>query len=243
MRAELLEELRSLRRSPGPFGLDRIAKSEALTDFVGRGSTEQAYSTLLDVLARDGADPDGDIRAFFETSGHEREGRNLDERLSSYAAARFIDKRTALRRSDRGAEQLSYILRDAYLYERPWANLIVRQHDDLVTAKVAVEIPEYTQWRRPHVYINGVFQPDREFELHDSDTHPMLVSGVETFPDVALRLDDPEGDLFELRVVWVMPVWPSWQSGAHLTNPDYYAKLVNNRDHSAEVSVCRLDGA
>lgn len=43
--------------------------------------------------------------------------------------------------------------------------------------------------------------------------------------------------LLEVRVGWVMPVWPSWQNGTHLVDPRLYAKLVNNRDHSAELSI------
>lgn len=53
LREELLAELRVLRRGPGPFGQDRVAESAMLIDFVGRGSVEQAYTTLLDVLDRD----------------------------------------------------------------------------------------------------------------------------------------------------------------------------------------------
>jgi len=52
LREDLLTELRALRRGAGPFGQDRVALSEMLIDFVGRGSIEQAYTTLLDVLDR-----------------------------------------------------------------------------------------------------------------------------------------------------------------------------------------------
>ncbi len=238
LREELLAELRVLRRGPGPFGQDRVAESEMLIDFVGRGSVEQAYTTLLDVLDREGKDPEAPIRAFFEAAGHGTAGENLDERLKSYAAAHNVDQRTGLRRSDRGAEQLSFILRDGFNYERPWANLIAVQSGPLVTLSVSVELPEHSKWRRPHVYINGAFQEDRQFELHDSDTHLMLVTGRESFPDLPLDTSvDDDTPLLEVRVVWVMPVWPSWQNGTHLVDPRLYAKLVNNRDHSAELSI------
>jgi hypothetical protein len=58
LREELLAELRVLRRGPGPFGQDRVAESEMLIDFVGRGSVEQSHSTLLDVLDREAEDPE-----------------------------------------------------------------------------------------------------------------------------------------------------------------------------------------
>ncbi|MEO7017650.1 MAG: hypothetical protein ABI067_14105, partial [Leifsonia sp.] len=155
LREELLAELRVLRRGPGPFGQDRVAESEMLIDFVGRGSVEQAYTTLLDVLDHEGKDPEAPIRAYFEAAGYRTAGENLDERLKSYATAHNVDQRTGLRRSDRGAEQLSFILRDGFNYERPWANLIAVQSGPLVTLSVSVELPEHSKWRRPHVYING----------------------------------------------------------------------------------------
>lgn len=238
LRQELLAELRVLRRGPGPFAIDRVALSEMLTDYVGRGSVEQAYTTLLDVLDRDGIDPDGDVRAFFETAGLNMEGENLDARLKSYAADHNVEQRTGLRRSDRGAESLSFILRDGFNYERPWANILAVQSGKFVTLSVAVEIPQHSKWRRPHVYINGDLQEDRRFELHDSDTHPMLVSGREVFENLELDTSTNENDpLLEVRVVWVMPVWPSWQNGTHLVDPRLYARLVNDRDHSAEFSI------
>lgn len=66
----------------------------------------------------------------------------------------------------------------------------------------------------------------------------MLVTGHERFPDMELDTTvDEDTPLLEVRVVWVMPVCPSWQSGMHLVDPRLYAKLVNNRDHSAELSI------
>ena len=244
LRQDLLTELRALRKGPGPFGLERISLSEMLTDFVGRGSVEQAHTTLLDVLDRDGKDADGDIRAYFETAGLATSGDNLDERLKNYANAHHVDQRTGLRRSDRGAERLSFILRDEFNYERPWANIVAVQSGKFVMLDVSIEIPEHSKWRRPHVYINGEWQEGREFELHDSDTNPMLVTGHETFTDVELDTDaDEDTPLLEVRVVWVMPVGASGQNGAHLVDPRRYAKLVNNRDHSAELSINWANGA
>ncbi len=238
LRKDLLTELRALRRGPGPFGLDRVAVFELLTDFVGGGSVELAYTTLLDVLDRDGKDPDGPIRAFFETAGHDTAGENLDERLKRYAANHNVEQRTGLRRSDRGAEQLSYILRDAFNYDRPWANIYAVQNGNLVNLSVTVNIPEHSQWRRPHIYINGEFQEGRRFELRNSEDIPDLVTGHEMFRDIKLDTTvDDDTPLLEIRVVWVMPVWPSWQNGTQLSDPRLFAKLVNNRDHSAELSI------
>jgi hypothetical protein len=238
LRRDLLAELRTLRRGPGPFGLDRIALAEMLTDFVGGGSVEQAYTTLLDVLDRDGKDLDGPVRAFFETAGFETEGENLDERLKTYARVHNVEQRTGLRRSDRGAEQLSYVLRDVFNYDRPWCNIIALQSGKFVKLGVSVHIPDHAQWRRPHIYINGEFQEDRRFELHDDPKISSIVVGREEFEGIELNtFADDDTPLLEVRVVWVMPVWPSWQNGAHLVDPRLFAKLANDRDHSAELTI------
>jgi hypothetical protein len=238
LRQDLLAELRALRRGPGSFGLDRVATFEMLTEFVGGGSVELAYTTLLDILERDGMDSDGAIRAFFETAGLDITGENLDERLKSYALLHRVEQRTGLRRSDRGAEQLSYILRDVFNYDRPWANIYAVQNRNLINLNVSVQMPEHSQWRRPHVYINGEFQEGRRFELHDDEDIPNLVAGREMFRDIELDTTvDDDSPLLEVRVVWVMPVWPSWQNGTQLSDPRLFAKLVNDRDHSAELSI------
>lgn len=237
LRLELLAELRALRRGPGPWGVERVALAEMLTDLVGGGSVEQAHTTLLDVLDRDGKDPDGSIRAYFETAGFQAEGGNLDERLKTYARMHSVDQRTGLRRSDRGAEQLSFVLRDVLNYDRPWANIFAAQAGNLVQLGVSVYVPEYSKWRRPHVYINDEFQEHRLFELHGSELAGMLV-GREDFRDITLGpAADEDTPLLVVRIVWVMPVWPSWQSGIHLDDPRLLAKLVNDRDHSAEVTI------
>ena len=233
-----------LRRGPGPLGIDRIALAEMLTDFVGGGSVEQAYTTLLDVLDRDGKDPDGPIRAFFETSGFETEGENLDERLKTYARIHSVEQRTGLRRSDRGAEQLSYVLRDVFNYDRPWCNIISVQEGSYAKVGVAVHLPDHAKWRRPQVYINGEFQEGCRFELHDDPDIDTVVVGREEFEDIELTVTaDEDTPLLRVQVFWVMPVWPSWQNGTHLCDPRLFSKLVNARDHSAELTISWFDEA
>jgi len=238
IRKELLAELRRLRRAPGPFSEARVAGAEMLIDYAGSGSVEQTFTFLMDLLERDGSDPEGDVRAFFETAGHETAGNNLDERLRAYGSHHHVDERTGLRRSDRGADQISYVIRDQFHYDRPWCNLVVVQDGDQATLRVAVEMPERSQWRRPHVYIDDVKQEGREFELHDSKAASGYVTGVEIFRHVPLRVDATEDEpLLAVRVFWIMPVWPFWQTGAHIVDPRIYAKLVNNREHSAELLI------
>ena len=73
---------------------------------------------------------------------------NLDLRLKEYANEHRVDQRTALRRSDRGAARLSYIIRDSYLYERPMGNLVAFQHGAMINVKVSIEVIEQPQQLR-----------------------------------------------------------------------------------------------
>lgn len=239
LRRDLHSELRQIRRGPGEFRLERITTAEAVTDAVGEGSVERAYTTLLDVMVRHGADEEGDVRAYFETCGFNTSGDSLNARLQEYAGRHHVDERTALRRSDRGADRLSYILRDIVNYERPWGNIAIAQRDTTVNATVWVELPSHAMWRRPHVYINGDFQEGREFELHDSETHESLVSGKEEFRNLTFNHADEDEHLFRIAVYWAMPVWPIWQTGAHLEDPSLQVRMVNDRTLSAEVTIWR----
>ncbi len=220
--------------------MERTATSEFLTDVVGRGSVERAYGAMIDALVRHGADPEGDIRAYFDTSGFQTDGDTLDQRLKAYADTHHVEQRTGLRRSDRGAEKLSYILRDALTIERPWGNVSVHEAGGFVTARVSVDVLHNSLWRRPHVYINGEFQDDREFELHDSPTSEFFATGREDFAAVPLRQPTtPQDDEYKLHVLWVMPVWPIWMVGTSLSTPRLVSTFVTERESGATITLWR----
>ena len=69
LRLDLLEDLRLIRLGTGEFSIERLTFAESLTDFLGRGSVEQAFTSLLDYLVQQGTDLEGDVRAYFETCG------------------------------------------------------------------------------------------------------------------------------------------------------------------------------
>ncbi|WP_448712219.1 hypothetical protein [Microbacterium profundi] len=235
-RQEIYAELRQLRRGAGEFGMDRIATAFTITDFVGRGSVERAYGALLDALVRHGSDPESDIRAYFDTSGFQAEGDNLDQRLSAYSDLHHVDQRTALRRSDRGAEKLSYILRDTLTIERPWGKLAVSEVGGVVTIGVQVDVPHNAQWRRPHVYINGE-QHERDFVLHDSESSDFFATAKERFDRIPLLSSESDDDVFEAKVFWVMPVWPIWVTSAGFTTPGLVATFTMERNSGATISI------
>ncbi len=238
LRLDLLEDLRLIRLGTGEFSIERLTFAESLTDFLGRGSVEQAFTSLLDYLAQQGGDLEGDVRAYFETCGVGISLDNLDLRLKEYATGHRVDQRTALRRSDRGAARLSYIIRDSYLYERPMGNLVAFQHGALINVNVSIEVIEQSQYRRPQVYINDVLQDGLEFTLHESETHPMLLEGKQSFWDIPLNIDASEDDpLATVHIAWVMPVWPTWSLGATFLDSRLYAKLSVSRNNFVEMDI------
>lgn len=238
LRIDIEGELRALRTKSGPLDVDRIASAEILTDVVGRGSTERAFTTLMALLDLHGGDPDGDVRAYFETCGHELDGNTLNQRLEAYEARHFVDGRTGLRRSNRGASQLSYILRDQLPYERPWGHIAVTESGGFVRAKVWVDVFHGAKWRRPQVYVNGGFQ-EREFALRDS-TDDLFATAGEVFDNVPLLRLNQDNPLFEVTVHWAMPIWSAWKVGAVLTTPGLYAVLTTERRPGAEVAIHTL---
>lgn len=239
LRREILAELRQLRRGPGAFGMERMATSETLTDVVGRGSVERAYGAMLDALVRHGADTESDIRAYFDTSGFQTPGDTLDARLKVYAEEHHVEQRTGLRRSDRGAEKLSYILRDTLTIERPWGKIVVSEMDGLVVAGVTIDVPRNAQWRRPHIYVNGEFQ-ERQFELHDSPRGEVFSTAKEEFFNVPIASPGvSDDDIFRIGVVWVMPVWPIWMAGTMLKTPGVGSTFEIERHSGASVTLWR----
>lgn len=238
LRREIEAELRALRTKPIPLSLENIATSFALTDAIGRGSTERALTVLMDALAQYGSEPASDIRAYFETCGIGLEGGSLNQRLEAYERVHFVDRRTGLRRSDRGASKLSVILRDAAALDRPWAKLVVTEMDGGVTMGLLLDIPKSAQWRRPHVYINGE-QVEREFELRDSKKGHRLLSAKERFDDVPLLTVEPGEDEFEAHVFWIMPIWPVWGISTSLTTPGLGSAFITERESGATASLWR----
>lgn len=239
LRNEIEAELRALRTKPTPLSLEQIAAAYTLTDVVGRGSTDRALSILMDAYTQHGTDPAGDIRAYFETCGIGLEGENLNQRLEAYESTHFVDRRTGLRRSDRGATKLSTILRDGAALDRPWAKLVVSEVNGLVTMGLLLDIPRSAQWRNPHVYINGI-QVEREFELYDSARSNRFVSARERFDNIPLRPGDgSEENEFEAHVFWIMPIWPVWGISTNLKTPGLGSSFVTERESGATAALWR----
>ncbi|TFD27346.1 hypothetical protein [Cryobacterium lyxosi] len=234
-RLRLRDELRQLRRGNGNLSADRIAVSEELVNVIGMGSAEQAYATFIDMLKRYAIEPEGDIRAYLETCGVGLDGDTLNERLDAYAAVHFVDPRTALRRSDRGADKLATIFRDEILFNRPWGNIVLYQFGDLVNVSIALHIDPHAEYKPPVVWINDAELEGLAFEFKDTGAPTGYRRALEHIDGHELRRDKQW--LFKIDVNWRMPVWPQWVLGAQLADNRLVVKLQTQRNFMTEATI------
>jgi hypothetical protein len=231
----LRDELRQLRRGDGNLSADRIAVSEELVNVIGMGSAEQAYATLVDMLKRYAVEPEGDIRAYLETCGVGLDGSTLNERLVAYAAVHFVDPRTALRRSDRGADKLATIFRDEILFNRPWGSIILRQSGNYVNTIVALHIDPLAEYKPPVVWINDQELEGLAFDFKDTGAPSGYLRALEHIDRNELQRDKQW--LFKVDVNWRMPVWPQWVLGAQAADNRLVMKLQTQRNFMTEATV------
>ncbi|BCT76436.1 hypothetical protein SCMU_22780 [Sinomonas cyclohexanicum] len=235
LRLQLLQELRELRRGEGALVPDRISQCEALVRIVGMGSVEQAHATLFEMFKRYAVEPEGDIRAFLETSGIGLGGSSLNKRLDAYAEAHFVERRTGLRRSDRGASKLATLFRDEELFFRPWGHLTLFQFGASVFASVALHIDPQSEYQPPTVWVNDELLSDLNFEFEQ----PSQTTGyVRARQDIdRFKLNRDASWLFKINVEWRMGVWPQWVLGAQLADNRLVTKIQTQRNFMTEATI------
>lgn len=240
LRMELLRELRALRRSPQPLGIDQIAGSARLVEVVGNGSVEQAHTTLLDVFDQQRHLGDSDVLTFYASCGLETPGSTLNARLAYLAAAGFVDERTVLRHSNAGANKLSAILRDMSLLHRPLGRISLVQRQDSVTCQVSIRLPGHSKYRQPDVYVNGGEKlQELDWTLAPDPRDPEWLVAAETF-EASLRVTtatDRYVPIFSVAVYWLMPVWASWATAMELSDSRLSTVLSVTRNYRAEVAL------
>jgi hypothetical protein len=238
IRERILDELREMRRGRGPISMDRIAVAQWLVLDLGRGSVELCYTMLLEFRDQHGADPESDIRAFYDTAGYKHTDETLEQRLRAYAEEHFVDPRTALRRSDRGAERLSHIVRDSYIGLRPWGHLALIQNGPAAQFRLEVSVDSGMAWHRPFLSVNDIDIDRSVFDLHETIQDPSRVSAVYThLPDPILRDPPPGKPLFWINIHWQMPVWPTWSISSVVADPRLYARMTVTRNNSLAVAI------
>jgi hypothetical protein len=235
LKQQLLKELRELRRGEGALSPERISQCEALVRVVGMGSVEQAHATLFEMFKRYGVEPDGDIRAYLETSGIGLDGGSLNLRLAAYAALHHVDERTGLRRSDRGALKLATLFRDEELFFRPWGHLTLYQFGANVLVSIALHMDPESEYRAPAVWINDELQDDLVWTFETPSTSTGYVRALNHIDSYTLQ---PEAKwLFKVDVEWRMGVWPTWVLASQLADNRLVAKIQTQRNFMTEATI------
>ncbi len=235
LRLQLRKELRELRRGEGALSPERIAQCEALVRVVGMGSVEQAHATLFEMFRRYAVEPDGDIRAYLETSGVGLDGATLNVRLDAYAAAHYVDQRTGLRRSDRGADKLATLFRDGELFFRPWGHLTLYQFGANVLVSIALHIDPASEYRSPTVWVNDDPIDDLAWDFEAPSSTTGYVRALNHLGGHVLQ---PEGKwLFKVDVEWRMGVWPQWVLAVQLADNRLVAKIQTQRNFMTEATI------
>ncbi|MFC4245333.1 hypothetical protein ACFOYW_18340 [Gryllotalpicola reticulitermitis] len=235
LKQQLLKELRELRRGEGALSLERISQCEALVRVVGMGSVEQAHATLFEMFRRCAADPDGDIRAYLETSGIGLEGNSVNQRLDAYAAQHNVDQRTGLRRSDRGALKLATLFRDEELFYRPWGHLTLYQFGATVLVSIALHMDPASEYRPPAVWVNDELQEDLAWDFQQPSPTTGYVRALNHLDGHPFQ---PEAKwLFKVDVEWRMGVWPTWVLAAQLADNRLVSKIQTQRNFMTEATI------
>ncbi|PPF20837.1 hypothetical protein C5B95_07165 [Rathayibacter sp. AY1A7] len=199
------------------------------------GSVEQAHATLFEMFKRYSVEPDGDIRAFLETSGVGLRGTSLNKRLEAYALAHHVEERTGLRRSDRGADKLATLFRDEALFFRPWGHLTIYQFGSRVLASIALHADPGSEYSPPAVWINDQRLENLAFEFSAPSDRTGYIRALQHVDGFEL---EPAGKwLFKIDVEWRMPVWPQWVLAAQLADPRLVAKVQTQRNFMTEATI------
>ncbi|MGL4338985.1 MAG: hypothetical protein ACRCYU_17980 [Nocardioides sp.] len=221
---EIAADLLWLRRQRGDFGT-RLARALRLIDNIGGGSLRNAKNELERIRRDHAGDPDSDVTAYFASAGYRTSGDSLDQRLRVYAKRRHVVERTALRRSDRGAEAISLLLRDRLRYARPWAYLIAVQRERTLTVFVSFVVQESTTMSEASIYANGerlqVAANVRREDDTAQDRHWTTIPPLQLNPDV-----DEDTPLVTLTLAWVPHVAPTWELVTHFADDRIYGRFT-----------------
>jgi hypothetical protein len=214
----------------GHPSIDRLSGQNDLVEALGYGDVERAWARFHRLRDEHGSDPQTDIGAYFYLAGWEIGRDTLDQRIMQYANEFPCNKRTALRRGDRGAVKLATLIRDQAETNRPWGLITLFQSGDKVDFIVRLMMA-YESWRPAEIRINGEDVSNPTFTLHKNPDapggyyHQLIANGVPLDPTVAKG-----STIASLVVHWPMPVWPMWQTVAHVADPKIVVRTVMYRD-------------
>lgn len=159
LRDVIANELRALRKQPGPLDEAKMLSAPAIVKGLGGDRPDVALNRML-LLVRRNRD-DQDILAAIASMGalgNDRE--SVQDRLSDYALRDGTDARTVRRRSDRGIVKLAAMI----LTESPWIDprvfLALRLDEEGIEVRVQFDAPKSIGMRLPTLTID-----DEDVEL------------------------------------------------------------------------------
>lgn len=235
-RDELIRELRIFRKGAGHPSIVRLNGLHYLTEILGEGIKEKAFDEIGELYEAYGKDPETNIGAFFYLAGWNIGLESVDERRVSYRDRYYVDVSTAWRRSERGIQELTTIVRDLDEKFRPWAFIAIFQNRDTFQPFLHFNLG-YETWSKPSVFIDDVEQ-EIDFHVHYDPDNELRYTRRIILPDQPLNLDVEFGEAMAvLRVVWNMPAWPIWSLGSWTADPRIMTRMRTFRNRAVEVSL------
>lgn len=239
VRDALVAELRAIRKMPGLPTIERLTGQSELIDALGYGDVERAWARLERLREEHGGDPETDIGAYLYLSGWDVGRDTLDQRITLYAKQFACDERTSRRRGDRGTAKLATIIRDQSEGRRPWGLITLFQSGPTVDFIVRLMMA-YESWRPAEIRINGEDVSDPTFTLHTNRDviggyyHQLIAEAVPLDRSVGQG-----GTMASIVIHWPMPVWPTWQTVANVSDSRVATRTRTYRDRGIEVALER----
>lgn len=149
----IANELRLLRRLPGPLDDAKLVHAPHILKGLGGGDTAIALNRLL--LIRNRHQTDRDVVAALATIGYGADGDTVLDRLSAYGVDRYVDARTVRRWSDAGIAKLAaLILTDAPWFD-PQIELKLDADEQRVVLAVRFQVPSALGMRLPTLEVEA----------------------------------------------------------------------------------------
>lgn len=232
----LVKELLWFRWQPEPFEA-RIPRARVLIDYVGGGNLRATSNELERLRRRYANDPDSPISAYFATSGYQTPGENLTQRLKAYAARRHVVERTALRRSDKGAEALALLLREGLRIDRPWAYIIVGQRETVAQVIVDFVLHPDMEYRAPTAYV-GESRTELTARFEAEGPSSNIDYHYNYLPPITLDTNvDESTPLAEISISWVPQVTPIWEFVSNMADNRLYARFTLEPHHFVRIEI------
>ncbi len=237
LHGELLRELRMFRRGKGLPNEARIAGLFYLVEALGDGDADQAFAALAQLHTEHGQDPITDIGAYFYLCGWDIGFDSIDERRSRYVEDFYAsDVSTPWRRSARGMDQLTTLIRNRSEHRRPWAFVSIFQSGEKFQPVLDFNLA-HESWRPPRAFIDEV-ELDLEFHVHPSSTVEGLYNRRYVLPEASLDTDVTfAGSMASVKVIWQMPIAPLWSLLSWTADPRVMTHMRTFRDRAVEVRL------